>query len=104
VGVFYTNNEGTLYTAAIVLYALTSVLGGFVSASFYKQFGGEKWSWNIVLVGTLYTVPVIMVFSFVNTVAIIYNATAAVPVSSILIVIAIVVMGMCLFILILLCY
>lgn len=89
VGVFYPNNGGTLYTAAIVLYALTSVLGGFVSASFYKQFNGDKWAWNVVLVGTLYSVPLLVVFSFVNTVAVVYEATAAVPIGSILIVLAI---------------
>jgi len=88
-GMFYPNNGGTLYTAAIVLYALTTVLGGFVSAYYYKQFGGEKWAWNIVLVSTLYTVPVVLVFSFVNTLAIYYNATAAVPFVSILIVLVI---------------
>ena len=106
VGVFYPNNGGTLYTAAIVLYALTSgtafvclcnrsVLGGFVSASFYKQFNGDKWAWNVVLVGTLYSVPLLVVFSFVNTVAVVYEATAAVPIGSILIVLAITVGGEC---------
>jgi len=92
IGVFYPGNDGNLYVASIVLYALTSVLGGFVSASFYKQFGGEAWAWNIMLVGTLYTIPSIFVFSYVNTVAIIYNATSAVPVSGILTVLAILVM------------
>ncbi|PRP81869.1 hypothetical protein PROFUN_08733 [Planoprotostelium fungivorum] len=92
VGVFYPGNDGNLYVASIVLYALTSVLGGFVSASFFKQFGGEGWAWNIVLVGSLYTIPSIFVFSYVNTVAIIYNATNAVPVSGILTVLAILIM------------
>eukprot|EP01117_Protostelium_nocturnum_P020659 TRINITY_DN9402_c0_g1_i1.p1 TRINITY_DN9402_c0_g1~~TRINITY_DN9402_c0_g1_i1.p1 ORF type:complete len:595 (-),score=198.20 TRINITY_DN9402_c0_g1_i1:66-1850(-) len=92
IGLFYPGNGGTLYVAAIVLYALTSVLGGFVSASFYRQFGGENWAWNIVLVGTLYTIPSVLVFSYVNTVAIIYSATAAVPVSAILIILAILIL------------
>jgi len=92
VGVFYPGNSGSIYVAAIVLYALTSVLGGFVSATFYKQFGGDNWAWNIMLVGTLYTIPSIFVFSYVNTVAIIYNATAAVPVSSILMILAILIL------------
>jgi len=91
-GVFYPGNEGNLYVAAIVLYALTSVLGGFVSASFYKQFGGDAWAWNIVLVGSIYTIPSVFVFSYVNTVAIFYNATNAIPISAILAVLAILVL------------
>jgi len=49
--------------------------------------GGEKWAWNIVLVGTLLLAPVVVVFSFVNTVAIIYNTTAAVPAGTIVLII-----------------
>jgi len=91
IGLYYPNNSGTLYTSGIVLYALTSVLGGYVSARLYHQFGGDKWAWNIVLVATLYTVPLVIVFSFVNTVAIMYNATNAVPADAIFLVLAIIV-------------
>jgi len=92
VGVFYPNNGGSLYTAAIVLYSITSVLGGFVSAYFFKQMGGEKWAWNLVLVASLLFIPFLCVFSFVNTVAISYNATAAVPFGSIIIVLGILIL------------
>jgi len=90
VGLFYPGNEGTIFTAGIVLYALTSVIGGFVAGTYYKQMGGEKWAWNIVMVGTLYTVPFVMVFAYSNTVAMVYNVTAAVPFASIIIVTVIV--------------
>jgi hypothetical protein len=86
VGLFYPGNEGTIFTAGIVLYALTSVIGGFVSSSYFKQMGGEKWAWNIVLVGTLFTIPSIIVFAYANSVAVAYDVTAAVPFGSILIV------------------
>lgn len=84
VGLFYPGNEGTIFTAGVVLYALTSGIGGFVAGTYYKQMGGEKWSWNIILVGTLFTVPFILVFAYANTVAIVYNITAAVPFGAIL--------------------
>jgi len=84
VGMFYPNSGGTIFTAAIVLYSLTSVLGGFVSATFFKQFGGDKWAWNIVLVATLYTVPIFIIFSVNNTIAVAYDATAAVPFGTIM--------------------
>jgi hypothetical protein len=89
VGMFYPNSGGSVFTSAIVLYALTSVLGGFVSSTFFKQFGGEKWAWNIVLVATLYTAPMFVVFSFNNTVALAYDATAAVPFGTIMTVLVI---------------
>jgi len=88
-GMFYPSNPGTIYTAAIVLYALTSVIGGFVSSSYFKQMGGEKWAWNIVLVAALFIGPVLIVFAYVNTVAIAYNATSAVPFGTIMIIVAI---------------
>jgi len=86
---FYPNNDGAIFTAAIVLYALTSVIGGYVSGRIYKQMNGEKWSWNLVLVLALWTLPFVCVFSFVNTVAIVYHATAAVPADTIVIILCI---------------
>jgi hypothetical protein len=86
-GLFYPNNPGTMYTSGIVLYALTSIISGFVSASYFKQMGGEKWAWNLVLVAALFVGPLLLVFAIVNTIAIAYNATAAVPFGTILIII-----------------
>jgi hypothetical protein len=48
-----------------------------VAGTYYKQMGGDKWAWNIILVGTLFTVPFVLVFGYANTVAIVYNVTAA---------------------------
>lgn len=39
VGVFYPYNRGALYTALIVLYALTACIAGYVGASYYRQVG-----------------------------------------------------------------
>eukprot|EP00898_Chlorokybus_atmophyticus_P005779 jgi/Chlat1/6201/Chrsp44S05799 len=43
VGVFYPYNRGALYTASIVLYALTAGIAGYVSSCNFKQMGGETW-------------------------------------------------------------
>lgn len=91
IGLFYPNSGGSIFTAGIILYSLTSILGGYVAGSYYKSMGGEKWAWNIVLVATLLLIPVIITFSFVNTVAIIYHATAAVPAGTIALIILIIV-------------
>jgi len=86
---FYPNNDGRIYVTGLVLYALTAVIGGFVAAVLFKQMGGEKWAWNIILVASLFTVPFICVFAFVNSVAIAYDVTAAVPAEAIIIVLCI---------------
>ncbi len=51
--------------------------------------GGEKWAWNIVLVAALFVGPILLVFAYVNTVAIAYDATSAVPFGTIMIIVAI---------------
>jgi len=86
---FYPNNDGAMFTSAIVLYALTSVIGGYVAGTIFKQMGGEKWHWNIIMVLTLFTLPLTVVFSFVNTAAIFSGVTAAVPAKTIIIILCI---------------
>lgn len=43
VGVFYPYNRGALYTALVVIYALTSGIAGYAAASMYKQMEGTNW-------------------------------------------------------------
>ena len=73
VGVFYPYNRGSLYTALIVLYALTASIAGYVAASYYKQMEGEFWVRNILLTCFIYCGPFMAMFSFLNTVAIVYR-------------------------------
>jgi len=89
VGVFYPGSKGSLYTAALTLYALTSAVAGGISGDLYKKMGGQKWSWNIVLTASLYGVPFLVIFSFVNTVALVWGTTSAVPFWAIVTVLAI---------------
>ena len=43
VGVFYPYNRGALFTALVVIYALTSGIAGYTATSFYCQFEGANW-------------------------------------------------------------
>lgn len=43
VGVFYPYNRGALFTALVVIYALTSGIAGYTAASFYCQLEGANW-------------------------------------------------------------
>jgi hypothetical protein len=43
VGVFYPYNRGALFTALVVIYALTSGIAGYTATSFYLQLDGTNW-------------------------------------------------------------
>eukprot|EP00741_Cyanophora_paradoxa_P014285 tig00020780_g13777.t1 len=88
-GVFYPYSRGAMYTAAIVLYALTAGISGYVSAAWYKKLGGEAWVANIMVTVVLYAGPFFLMFAFLNTVAIAYDSTAALPFGTILVIILI---------------
>ncbi|ELT97180.1 hypothetical protein CAPTEDRAFT_172435 [Capitella teleta] len=78
-GMFNVHRHGSINTAAIVLYALTSCVSGYVAANYYKKMGGENWVWNINLTSALFAVPFFVVWSFVNSVAWFYGSTQALP-------------------------
>lgn len=77
VGVFYPYNRGGLYTALIVLYALTAGIAGYVAGSYYKQMDGRAWVRNILLTSVTFCGPLFMVFCINNTVAIAYRVSLA---------------------------
>jgi len=80
--------KGAIATAAIVLYSLTAGAGGFVAGRYYKQFGGTNWVWNTILAASLFPVPTFVVFIVLNSAAWQRGATAALPIGTILIIIA----------------
>ncbi|WOG97452.1 hypothetical protein DCAR_0416792 [Daucus carota subsp. sativus] len=89
VGVFYPYNRGALFTALVVIYALTSGFAGYTAASFYCQLEGTNWVRNLLLTGSLFCGPLFLTFCFLNTVAIAYNATAALPFGTIVVIVLI---------------
>mmetsp|Transcript_50499 Transcript_50499/g.98953 ORF Transcript_50499/g.98953 Transcript_50499/m.98953 type:complete len:572 (-) Transcript_50499:288-2003(-) len=88
-GTFYPGNRGALYSAVVVTYSLTSGVAGYTSAKLYKQFGGAHWLMNAILTAMLFFGPSTFVFAVVNTVAITYNASSALPFGTIMVVIVI---------------
>ncbi|KAK9810322.1 hypothetical protein WJX72_008660 [[Myrmecia] bisecta] len=87
VGVFYPYNRGALLTACVVLYALTAGVAGYVAGVCYKIMGGTNWVRNVMVTCMLWCGPMLATFSFLNTVAIIYRSTAALPFGTIVIII-----------------
>ncbi|KAI9118143.1 hypothetical protein K1719_010475 [Acacia pycnantha] len=86
VGVFYPYNRGALFTALVIIYALTSGIAGYSAASFYCMIEGKNWVRNLVLTGSLFTGPLFLTFCFLNTVALAYNSTAALPFGTIVVI------------------
>ncbi|CAD6341335.1 unnamed protein product [Miscanthus lutarioriparius] len=89
VGVFYPYNRGALFTALVVIYALTSGIAGYIATSFYCQLEGTNWVRNLLLTGCLFCGPLLLTFCFLNTVAIAYSATAALPFGTICVIVLI---------------
>lgn len=54
-GMFNVHRHGSINSTAIVLYALTSCVSGYVSCSFYTQINGQRWVWNIILTSSLFS-------------------------------------------------
>lgn len=46
---------------------------GYVGGTWYKMLGGTNWPTNVMLSAVLFCGPVLVVFSFLNTVAIFYR-------------------------------
>lgn len=88
---FYPGNRGTMYTCAIVLYALTAGTAGFVSAHTYgRVYGADgRWIWNLLLSAALFPAPFLCMFCFLNTVAIVYSSQAALPFGTIVVIMVI---------------
>ncbi|XP_009615617.1 transmembrane 9 superfamily member 3-like isoform X1 [Nicotiana tomentosiformis] len=87
VGVFYPYNRGALFTALLVIYALTSGVAGYTATSFYCQLEGTNWVRNLVLTGSLFCGPLALMFCFLNSVAVSYSSTAALPFGTIMVIV-----------------
>ncbi|KAK9803193.1 hypothetical protein WJX73_001092 [Symbiochloris irregularis] len=87
VGLFYPYNRGSLLTACVVLYALTAGIAGYTSLTLYRMLGGSNWVRCVLMTGGLFCGPLLLTFMFLNTVAIGYRSTAALPFGTICIIV-----------------
>ncbi|XP_069368884.1 transmembrane 9 superfamily member 1 [Paralichthys olivaceus] len=82
-GMFNVHRHGAINSAAIVLYALTSCVSGYVSCSFYTQINGQRWVWNIILTSSLFSAPLFLTWSIVNSIHWWSGSTQALPASTV---------------------
>lgn len=83
------SNRGSLGTIMILLYTVLGFVGGYTSARVYKSFGGDQWKLNIILTPVLVPGIVFATCFFLNLFLWANGSAGAVPLSTMLIIIAI---------------
>jgi Endomembrane protein 70 len=83
-----TNRRGSILAGVVVLYCLTSFVGGYTAVRLYRQMNGKNWVHCILLTAGLFPAPVVFVFLWVNSVALAHGSTSALPFTAILTVVA----------------
>eukprot|EP00798_Chlamydomonas_sp_ICE-L_P018862 gene18862-25415_t len=79
--------RGTILTAFIVCYALTSFVGGYVSGGFYARNDGRNWIRTMLATACLFPGVCFGIALLLNTIALCYHSLAAVPFGYIMLVI-----------------
>ncbi|XP_057483220.1 transmembrane 9 superfamily member 5-like [Actinidia eriantha] len=85
-GILYPYSRGALCTSLVVVYTLTSTISGYSTASFYNQFVETGWERSVLLAGFLYVGPLFVILFTLNTIAIFYGVTAALPFGTIVVI------------------
>jgi transmembrane 9 superfamily protein 3 len=75
---FY-QQRGSVVTAFMVCYALTSFIGGYVSGSNYLRNGGKKWIRTMFVTASLLPGAATILCTFLNIVGWSYGSTSAIP-------------------------
>lgn len=83
IGVYYTGNDGAMIVSAIVLYALTSVVGGFTSLYWHKKWHGTQWVRQTGLTALLFALPFGLTFALMHFLSVAYGVTKALSLASI---------------------
>lgn len=76
---FPSRRRGTIVTAFIICYALTSFVAGYVSGGFYSRSDGKHWIKSMLLTASLFPFASFGIGFMLNTVAIFYHSLAAIP-------------------------
>lgn len=79
-----TTRRGSILAGVVVLYCLTSFVGGYTSVRLFRQMGGKNWVKCTLLQATMFPAPVVAVFMWVNSLAIAHGSTSALPLTTIL--------------------
>ncbi|KAI9091836.1 hypothetical protein DFS34DRAFT_634244 [Phlyctochytrium arcticum] len=73
------SSRGSLSTGMLVFFVLFGSVAGYVSARYYKMFGGESWKKNVAMTAMLVPGIVFGIFLILNFFLISHNSSAATP-------------------------
>ncbi|CAD7945289.1 unnamed protein product [Amoebophrya sp. A25] len=73
------HHRGSVMSALFYGYIFSSLVGGYVSGSWYQRLGGQSWTLNMFATSVIFAGPCFAVWAAGNTIAIFYNSTAALP-------------------------
>jgi len=82
-------NRGALLVAALFIFAFTSGINGYVSASMYSKLEGQNWVWSLMLAYFLFLGPLFVVATCLNFVAVAYGSSAALPFGTVVVILLI---------------
>mmetsp|Transcript_19511 Transcript_19511/g.54326 ORF Transcript_19511/g.54326 Transcript_19511/m.54326 type:complete len:583 (-) Transcript_19511:43-1791(-) len=88
-GVYSHYNRGALFVAALLIFALTSGVNGYVSGSMYAKLEGSNWVWALLLSYFLFLGPFFVIATFLNFVAVAYNSSTALPFGTVVVILLI---------------
>lgn len=77
-------DQATVLTSTIFIYAITSMIGGYYSGSFFAKCGGRSWIKNMFLVSCLLPCFIGGVTLIINFVALCYSSSRVIPFSTML--------------------
>jgi len=81
--------QATILSSTIFIYAITSMIGGYYSGSFFAQYGGRSWIKNMFLTSCLFPCVIGGITLIINFIAIYYQSSRAIPFGSMLTIFAI---------------
>lgn len=87
-GTFSLSRRGSIVAACIVLYVMSAFVGGYISARSYRRLKGTNWVWNVMLNLVMLPAPLAGTFIILNATATIKQSTAALPLGTVLVVLA----------------
>jgi len=80
--------QATILSSIIFIYAVTSMIGGYYSGSFFAKYGGRSWIKNMFLTACLFPCIIGSVTLIINFIALYYQSSRAIPFGSMLIIFA----------------
>ena len=83
-GIISTTRRGSIMAGVVVLYCMTAFVSGYTSVRLCRQMGDKDWVRCTMATAALFPTPVVVVFFWVNTLALLHGSTSALPFTAVL--------------------